>query len=101
MGLMSILISGRLKESGIRKIMGGSKIKVLILFLAEPLILVTLSIYLTFATVEVLQSSSDLFSGSILPNVNQKNIFYVAALIVLGLLIGLISGMCRDYILLL
>jgi len=92
MGLISILISGRLKESGIRKIMGASKIKVLILLLAEPLILVTLSIYLTFATVEVIQSSSDLFSGSILTYINQKNIFYVTALIVLGLLTGLVSG---------
>jgi putative ABC transport system permease protein len=92
MGLISILISGRLKESGIRKILGASKIKVLILFLAEPLILVALSIYLTFSIIEVIQSSSDLFSGSILPNINQKNILYITALIAVGLIIGSISG---------
>jgi putative ABC transport system permease protein len=92
MGLISVLLSRRLKESGVRKIMGASKIKMLILFLAEPLILVTLAIYLTFATIEVLQSSSGLFSDSILPYLNQKNILFMTVLVLLGLLIGLFSG---------
>ncbi|MDX2414276.1 MAG: ABC transporter permease [Bacteroidales bacterium] len=91
MGLMSILISKRLKESGIRKISGASKNKVLLSLLAEPIILVTLAIYLTLAAIEILQSSFNSFSGKALPDIHQ-NAFVLTALIVLGLLIGIISG---------
>lgn len=92
MGLINVLISGRLKESGVRKIMGASKMKVLRLFLAEPLLLVTLSVYLTFAIIEVIHSSSDFLSNSILLSGNQTILFYITTLILLGLFIGLISG---------
>ena len=91
MGLISILISSRLKESGIRKINGASNIKVLRSFLAEPLILVTLSLYLSLIVIEVLQSSFNSFSGSTIPNIHQ-NLVFLAGLILLALLLGLISG---------
>lgn len=91
MGLISILISGRLKESGIRMINGASNIKVLRSFLAEPLILVTLALYLSLIVIEVLQSSFNSFSGSTIPYIHQ-NLVFLAGLILLALLLGLISG---------
>lgn len=91
MGLVTTLITNRLKESGLRKISGASKIKIISSFISEPFILVALSLLLTFIAVELIQPTFNSFSDNTIPSIHQ-NAFILLALICLGFLIGLISG---------
>lgn len=91
MGLVSILISNRLKESGMRKIIGATKSKIVITFLYEPIIMVLVSVLITILAVEMIQNSFNSFVGRNYISILQTPII-LTTLIILGLLIGLFSG---------
>jgi len=89
--LVSVLITNRLKESGIRKISGASKRKVVFLFFTEPFILVSLSLILTFLLIETFQSSFNKITDSTFISFHQ-NTFVLLAIILMGMIIASISG---------
>lgn len=89
--LVSILSTNRLKELGIRKISGASKKKIIFSFLAEPFILVSLSLFFTFLLVEICQPSFNELSDSTFVGFHQ-NTFVLFALVLVGLVIAIISG---------
>ncbi len=91
MSLIGVLGANRMKEAGIRKISGAQKNKVALSFLAEPLLLVSLSVILTFIFVEALQPSFNTFSGNNLPDLHQ-NAPVLIILFILALAIGSLSG---------
>lgn len=89
--LVSVLSTNRLKESGIRKISGASKGKIVSSFLTGPFILVSLSLIFTFLLIEIFQSSFNKLSDSTFVSFHQ-NTFVLLALIVIGLVIASVSG---------
>ena len=89
--LVSVLSTNRLKESGIRKISGASKKKIIFSFLAEPFILVSLSLIFTFLLIEIFQSSFNELSDSTFVGFHQ-NTFVLIALILAGIVIAGIAG---------
>lgn len=89
--LVSVLSINRLKESGIRKISGASKRKIVFSFLTEPFILVSLSLIFTFLLIEIFQSSFNKLSDSTFISFHQ-NTFVLLALILMGMIIASISG---------
>ena len=91
MSLVSVLSTNRLKESGIRKILGASKRKIIFLFLAEPFILVSLSLIFTFLLIAIFQPSFNELSDSTFVGIHQ-NTFVLLSLILSGLVIASISG---------
>ena len=96
MSLISVLSSHRMKESGIRKISGAQKNKIAISFLAEPIILVSLSFLLTFILVELIQPSFNSFSGSNLPALHQSTttlLILILLVLIVGAVAGIIPGM--------
>ena len=89
--LVSVLSTNRLKESGIRKISGASKSKIIFSFLAEPFILVSVSLIFTFLLIEILHSSFNELSDNTFVSFHQ-NTFVLFALILAGLVIASIAG---------
>ena len=89
--LISILFSNRIKEAGIRKITGATKNKLAFTFLAEPLILVFCSLFLTFILVETFQPAFNSFSGNNIPSLHH-NYLILLALVVLILFVGTVAG---------
>ncbi len=89
--LVSVLSTNRLKESGIRKISGASKKRIIFSFLAEPFILVSLSLIFTFLLIEIFQSKFNELSDSAFVSFHQ-NTFVLFALILTGLVIASIAG---------
>ncbi len=89
--LMGVLFSNRIKEAGVRKIIGATKIRLAFTFLAESLILVFCSLFLTLILIETFQPAFNSFSGSNIPAIHD-NYFILVFLILLILFIGIISG---------
>jgi len=89
--LVSVLSANRLKESGIRKIFGASKRKIVFSFLTEPFILVSLSLIFTFLLIEIFQSLFNRLSDSTFISFYQ-NSFFIFALVLMGMIIASISG---------
>jgi len=89
--LVSVLSANRLKESGIRKIFGASKRKIVFSFLTEPFILVSLSLIFTFLLIEIFQSLFNRLSDSTFISFYQ-NSFFIFALVLMGIIIASISG---------
>jgi len=91
MSLIGVLGANRMKEAGIRKISGAQKNKVALSFLAEPLLLVFLSVFLTFILVEALQPAFNKLSGNKLPDLHQSAVV-LFVLFILALAVGVLSG---------
>ena len=89
--IVTVLSTNRLKESGIRKISGASKRKIIFSFVAEPFVLVSLSIIFTFLLIEIFQPLFNTLSDSTFVSFHQ-NTFVLLALILTGLAIAGISG---------
>lgn len=96
MSLIGVLSSNRMKESGIRRISGAPKNRIVLSFLAEPIILVFLSFVLTFILVELIQSSFNSFLGSNLPALHESMtplLTLILLMLVVGAVAGIIPGM--------
>lgn len=90
-GLVSVLSTNRLKESGIRKILGASKKTMVFSFLSESFILVSLSLFFTFLLIGLFQPLFNTLSDNTFVSFHQ-NVFVLLALIVIGLVIAGVSG---------
>ena len=90
-GLVSVLSTNRLKESGIRKISGASKQRIAFSFLNEPIILVSLSLIFTFLLIVIFQPFFNTLSDNTFMSFHQ-NTFVILALILTGLVVAGISG---------
>ena len=91
MSMIGVLSIKRMKESGIRKISGASKKRVVFSFLTEPLILVTFSFLLTYVLFKFLLPSFNVFAESNIPSLYQ-NWVIIIILFAIVLAIGTISG---------
>ncbi|NOR76761.1 MAG: FtsX-like permease family protein [Draconibacterium sp.] len=89
--LISTLLSKRIKEAGIRKISGATTKKLAFTFLAEPIILVLLSLFLSFILIEIFLPAFNSFSGNNIPSLH-NNYFILIFLVFMMLVIGIISG---------
>ena len=89
--LTGILSSKRLKESGIRKISGAQKKGVIFSFIAEPMILVSISFLLTFILVELFGPPFNMFTDSNIQAL-RDNPTILIALLCLVIITGIISG---------
>ncbi len=90
-GSVSVLSTNRLKESGIRKISGASKQRIIFSFLNEPLILVSISLIFTFLLIIIFQPFFNALSDNMFVSFYQ-NTFVIFALILTGLVVAVISG---------
>lgn len=91
MNLFSAQSSGRLKEIGLRKVAGAGKSKIIVQFLGESLLIVTLAVLVAMILVELLLP---LFNNIMLSqtNLNYKSIGLYAVLISIVLFCGLLAG---------
>lgn len=91
--------SSRLKEIGVRKVLGSSKQQVLLQFLAESIIISMFSLFISLIFYQILRTSFE--------NILQKEIvsifaappFFFIAGLALALLIGLLSGAYPAFVL--
>jgi putative ABC transport system permease protein len=90
-GLIGVLSWKRMKESGIRKISGAHKSRIIFSFIVEPVLLITLSLLLSFILVEFMHPAFNSFSGTQLPALHQTR-FVLLILVLLVLVVGTISG---------
>ncbi|MCX6236211.1 MAG: ABC transporter permease [Bacteroidia bacterium] len=91
MSLTGVLSSKRVKESGIRKIVGARKNWIAFSFLAEPMLLVFLSFLLTYILVEFMLPSFNFFADSNLPALHHNGIVLLMLFLIV-VIIGTISG---------
>ncbi len=89
--LVSVLSTNRLKESGIRKLLGASKKRIVFSFLTESFILVSLSLLFTFLLTGISQPLLRSLSDNTFVNF-YHNTFIILTLIITGLIISSISG---------
>jgi putative ABC transport system permease protein len=83
---------GRLKEVGVRKVIGGSRKQVVLQFLVESLILATIAAVLSLGLYQILHPFFNTLLQASLPSVRQFSVIYrifiVAGVFVIGLLAG-------------
>lgn len=84
--------SARMKEIGIRKVLGGMKKQLVFQFLIESVIIVFIATLLAFA---IYLATQDLFSGILIhavPSLSDFPLYYIVFPFLFALLIGLIAG---------
>jgi len=90
---------GRMKEIGIRKVLGGIKKQLVVQFLSESLILVCLS---TLMAIAVFPFAMPLFAGITgkeIPSLLSLPLYFLLVPVVLILLIGLLAGIYPAFVL--
>lgn len=91
--------SSRLKEIGVRKVLGSSKQQVLRQFLAESIIISFFSLFISLIFCQILRTSFEkILQKEIISIVAAPPIFFLAAF-VLALVIGLLSGAYPAFVL--
>ncbi len=99
---INISVSGstrRIREIGVRKVLGGVKKQLVGQFLAESVFLVFLSVLLALL---IYQGSRSVFSeilGKPLASLNQFPLYFFAILFVLTIVIGLLAGLFPAFVL--
>lgn len=83
----------RLKEIGIRKVMGGVRRQLIYRFLSESVLLVSFSMIMALVAYHFLLPFASDIMGKQLPGLNDFPSYYLPVPVVLVLLIGLLSGL--------
>ena len=92
MNLATATSSGRAKEIGIKKVMGGYRFQLIVQFIGEALILSFIALIIGVILVELLLPVFNTFTGK---NISFNLLFmpeYILGLIIIGLFTGLFSG---------
>jgi len=85
--------SARIKEIGIRKVLGGLRKQIILQFLAESVILVFLSTILAIAAYPVVQSLFGELVGKEIPKLSSFPLYFIFIPAGLVLLVGVLSGL--------
>jgi putative ABC transport system permease protein len=91
--------AARMREMGIRKVVGGLKRQLMVQFLTESIILVAFAMLVSFI---IYILSKDLFSsilGREIPSLNQFPVYFIVLPFIFILLIGFIAGIYPAFIL--
>jgi putative ABC transport system permease protein len=91
--------AARMREMGIRKVVGGLKRQLMVQFLIESIILVAFAMLISFA---IYILTKDLFSsilGREIPSLNQFPVYFILLPFILIVLIGFIAGIYPAFIL--
>ena len=91
--------SARLKEIGVRKVLGSLKIQVIRQFLTESILIALLSLILSLFLYEVLKSYFTEILGKTLPSIFLSGPYFILAAIFLALITGLLAGIYPAFIL--
>lgn len=91
--------SARLKEIGVRKVLGSLKIQVIRQFLTESVLIAFLSLIVSLFLYEVLKSSFSEIVGKTLPSVFASGPYFIIAAILVALVTGLLAGIYPAFIL--
>lgn len=84
--------SSRLKEIGVRKVMGSLRRQLVVQFLAESLVMATLSMLLSLLFYELFRSSFAAIVGRQIDSLWIISPYFLAASVLLTLLIGVLAG---------
>ena len=85
--------SSRLKEIGVRKVMGSLRRQLVVQFLAESLVMATLSMLLSLLFYEVFRSSFSAIVGRQIDSLWTISPYFLVAAVLLTLLIGVLAGL--------
>ncbi len=85
--------SSRLKEIGVRKVMGSLRRQLIVQFLAESLVMATLSMLLSLLFYELFRSSFAAIVGRQIDSLWTISPYFLAVAVLLTLLIGVLAGL--------
>jgi len=91
--------SARMKEIGVRKVLGGRKKQLIMQFLTESTILVSVATMIAFVLYPMAQPLFEKMVGKEIPSLNAFPGYYIFIPIVIAFLIGITSGMYPAFIL--
>jgi len=99
MNLTTAISSTRAREVGIRKVAGSTKSKLIIQFLTESLVLSFIALLIGVGLVHYLLPYFSTLTGKELTLDLVHNIYLIPSLLILGLIVGLLSGSYPAFIL--
>lgn len=91
--------ASRMKEIGIRKVLGGLKKQLIFQFLTESVILVFIATVFAFIIYVALQNLFSSILSSPIPSLNSFPLYYIAFPVLFVLIIGFISGVYPAFVL--
>jgi putative ABC transport system permease protein len=91
--------SSRMREIGIRKVLGGIKRQLVVQFLTESILLVFFSTLLAVAGYLLTKDAFSAMLGKAIPSLNEFPLYFVAFPVLLILIIGIISGLYPAFVL--
>lgn len=89
----------RMREIGIRKVLGGMRNQLIIQFLVESMVLVLFATMLGLAIYEATRSLFDFILGSSLPSLKSFPIYFITYPLLLVLFIGFLAGIYPAFVL--
>ncbi len=92
MNLATARSSTRLKEIGVRKVLGSTRPQLVKQFLTESILLTVMAIFISIILVEIFLPSFGNLAGKVLHTDYFKNLLAIPALLVTILIVGLVSG---------
>lgn len=91
--------ASRMKEIGIRKVLGGVKKQLIFQFLTESIILVSIATVFAFIIYVSLQNLFSSILSSPIPSLNSFPLYFIAFPVLFVLIIGFISGIYPAFVL--
>lgn len=89
----------RMREIGVRKVLGGLRLQLITQFLAESFILVMLATLLALAAYPLTKPLFAEMVGKQIPSLTSFPVYFIAVLVVLVLLLGLLAGAYPAFVL--
>lgn len=89
----------RMREIGVRKVLGGLKIQLIIQFLAESFILVLIATLLALAAYPLTRPLFTQIVGQQIPSLTSFPVYFIALPVVLVLVLGLLAGAYPAFVL--
>jgi ABC-type antimicrobial peptide transport system permease subunit len=91
--------SVRIREIGVRKVLGGLRKQIIIQFLVESVLLVFISTILALIAYPMLQSLFGQMVGKDIPSLSSFPAYFIAAPMVLVVVVGLLAGLYPAFVL--
>lgn len=91
--------SVRIREIGVRKVLGGMRKQIIIQFLVESILLVFISTSLALIAYPLLQPLFGQMVGKEIPSLSSFPVYFIAAPMILVVLVGLLAGLYPAFVL--
>jgi putative ABC transport system permease protein len=91
--------SARIREIGVRKVLGGLRKQIIIQFLTESILLVLIATILALIAYPLLQPLFGQMVGKEIPSLSSFPLYFIAAPFALILLVGLLAGLYPAFVL--